>query len=156
LTLEVIDKEGEKDNVSITIDVEKIPPLPVVVYPQPGTTINRTDKFEIIIDIPRGELDPEKDYTINVSSNISGLLIISSPVDNLELDLGKLPVGRHLITVSISDGTNEASTWFNVSVVEPPKKVASPGPGVAFVIAGLLVAVVTRSRWGLAYRRASP
>ena len=155
LSLEVIDTDGARNGTSLTLDIERIPPPPVIVSPPPEETIDKGEPLEVIIDIPEEELDPARVYTINVSSNVSGLLITSSPVDELELDLGKLPVGRHLITVSISDGTNEASTRFNVSVVEPPKKVGSPAAGVAFVITGLLLAMAVRSRWGPPHRRAS-
>jgi hypothetical protein len=153
LTLEVIDADGEKGMASITVNIAKIPPLPVIIYPQPGTTVDKENDLEITIDVPKGELDPEKDYTINVSSNISGPLVTRNLDDGLKLDVGKLPVGDHQITITISDGTNEANTQFNITVVEPPKKVASPGPGAAFVIAGLLVVVVVRARRGRPEKR---
>jgi len=152
LTLEVTDADGAKGSAAITVDVAKIPPLPIVIYPQPGTTVNKGDDLVVTLDVPAAKLDPGKDYTINVSSNVSGPLLTKNLDDGLELDVGKLPVGDHQITVTISDGTNEANTRFNITVVEPPKKVASPGPGTVIVIAGLLV-VAVRARRGRPEKR---
>ena len=138
LALVVMDSEGGEDDTSILVVIAKIPPLPDIVHPLPEAVFDDDEKLEISLNISESELDPEKDYEVSVSSNVTGHIKTITPEDELEIDVGTLPKGDHRITVTISDGSNEASTHVDITIKEPTTKEGSPGQGALLTLIGML------------------
>jgi len=149
-TLEVTDSEGASNRLVLLIIILNIPVLPDIMDPLPNDIIEEEEDVRFELDFPEDALDPEKDYTINVTSNVTGLLISTEVEEEMSFDTGRLPLGPHTITITLSDGTNEASTSLNITVERPTMKPGSPGMGLAISLAILAVVgtalVVSRRR----------
>ena len=107
--------------------------------PLPNEIIDEEEDVRFELEFPEDTMDPEKDYTINVSSNVSGLLFTGEVEEEMAFDTGRLPLGPHTITITLSDGTNEASTSLNITVERPTMKPGSPGMGAMISLAILAV-----------------
>ena len=139
LTLEVTDSEGASTRLVLLITILNIPALPDIMEPLPNDIIDEEEDVRFELDFPEDAMDPEKDYTINVSSNVSGPLFSGEVEEEMTFDTGRLPLGPHKITITISDGTNAASTSLNITVERPTMKSGSPGMGVELSLAILAV-----------------
>ncbi len=139
LTLEVTDSEGASTRLVLWIIILNIPVLPDIMEPLPNDIIDVEEEVRFELDFPEDAMNPEKDYTINVSSNVSGLLFTGEVEEEMAFDVGRLPLGPHTITITLSDGTNEASTSLNITVERPTMKPGSPGMGVAISLAIMAV-----------------
>ncbi|MCK4971404.1 MAG: hypothetical protein KAS77_12780, partial [Thermoplasmata archaeon] len=151
LTLEVTDSEGASTRLVLLITILNIPVLPDIMEPLPNDIIDEEEDVRFELEFPEDAMDPEKDYTINVSSNVSGPLFSGEVEEEMAFDTGRLPLGPHKITITISDGTNAASTSLNITVERPTMKSGSPGMGVELSLAILAVvgtAVLVNRRRG--------
>ncbi len=129
LTIVVRISDGEDEvladiPVHVT-DVNDPPSLPVIISPANGTRVMEGENvtFEVLFDDP--DLVEGQVLTIEWMSSISGqlgVLTTEGPVGPMvRSDLGP---GRHEITVTVSDGEFERSSWTVVKVrskVEPSK-----------------------------------
>jgi hypothetical protein len=144
LTLTVTDKDGSSSDISILLVVMRIPDLPEISGPLPDTIIDEDDTLNFILEFNGSSLDPDKEYTITISSNISGHLLTIDAEEEMDFDTGKLPPGDHQLTVVISDGENEATMTLDITVKKAPKKTDSPGFGIAIMIAVITLSTFLR------------
>jgi hypothetical protein len=144
MTLKVTDSGGESIDSSILVIIEPVPELPEIVEPPPGSSIEEDEKVEFSLEFPNSTLDPDKDYTITISSNVSGHLITLDAEEDMSFDVGKLPPGDHRITITVSDGTYETSTTMDMTIEEVEKKTDSPCLSATVVLVAIIVMVIAR------------
>lgn len=144
LILTVTDKNGSSSDTSILLVVLSIPVLPEISGPLPDTIIDEDDYLTFILEFNESSLDPDKEYTITISSNISGHLLTIDAEEEMDFDAGRLPPGDHQLTVVISDGENEATMTLDITVKKTPKKTDSPGFGIAIMIGVISISAFIR------------
>jgi hypothetical protein len=151
MTLEVTDSEGASSELMLLVTILNIPVLPEIMEPLPNDVIDNEEEVRFELDFPEDALDPEKNYTVTITSDVSGILFTGDAQEEMAFETERLPIGTHNLVVTLSDGTTEASTSFNITVERASMKTDSPSIGVVISLIALAVIgtslVVYRKRY---------
>jgi hypothetical protein len=151
----VRDAKGLEDSRVIVIPVEYVvpppPPTPKVRWPANGTLVEEGDEIDFRLVFPEGSIPEGTLLTVTVASDQQGVLTQGSTDGEFAFTVNELTPGRHRITVTVSDGERESSTWM-VLMVEGDLE-STNGSFVVIVltmmvmVAAVLSVVLLRRRW---------
>jgi len=145
--LRITDADGgfSLNELSIVVyNVNDAPFPPVIIEPLNHTAVIYGTNVTFTVDV----YDPDHQYgdVISVSwvSNISGLIYTMEGMDELSFSSSNLAIGTHRISVIVTDGEIEATSWFEISVKEPRTSSGSPSDNNWMLVGlvGGLVAMV--------------
>ncbi len=132
LRVVVSDPAGERVEASLNIRVASINvPTPRIDPDLDGSTV-KGDGLEVDLDFPEGSIDEPLD--VIVESDVSGEVLRTSVTGDTTLDLSGLEAGRHVISITVTDGEEESVVYF-VTTVEDDMHVS----GVSMMYVGLIV-----------------
>ncbi len=132
-------------SLRITIRVRNVPdpPTEVAVYgPMDGSVHKQYDPVTFTVKVSDPDLVWGERVNVTWTSDISGHLATRETGDIASFTTTDLPVGAHVITIRVDDGTYEATTQMRVTVKErpPPPDPDEPVEGeVPLYIFALLV-----------------
>jgi hypothetical protein len=116
----VRDMEGEEDTMVIVIPVgyvvPPLPPLPKVRWPANGTLVEEGQEVDFRLVFPDGSIPVGGSLTVTVTSDQQGVLSQGTTDGEYAFTVSKLTPGKHRITITVSDGERENSTWMELKV----------------------------------------
>jgi hypothetical protein len=141
--LAVSDPDGGEASTSVNVVVKKLPP-PVPRFDPllNRSTLKKGDTLELVLEFPEGSIPEGEVYDITVSSNVSGDLATRKSDENLTIAISDLEPGDHRITVTVTDGTKDTTTWFDTTVKKKPSVSEESGTLIWVILIVAVVAIV--------------